>query len=229
LESLEERVGIKVLSFATEWSLSGASLFGRFGAGIFVNRAHAEPRRIFTLAHEYFHLLASDVQSRQTAMRATVCSAEPGQKPRADILADQFAAEFLMPRDAVEERLADSLGAARTPTGTHIIRLAVSFGVSTQAMLFRLGNLGRLAKSTPAELYSDPNLRQQDRDIRWDAEHPPVSPRRFEILAIAAYIAGRISRGKLAELLGVPLPDVEDRVAPFRAGETLSEKLRHVG
>lgn len=227
LEALEERVNVRVLSFESDWALSGASLVGSCGPAIFLNRIHPQTRRVFTLAHEFFHLLVNEQGGRPHVAWANACSAEPGGKPREESLADQFAAEFLMPREAIEERIADEHSHAQPLTGPAVIHLAVSFGVSTQAMLFRLGNLGRLGKGAPAELYSDPNVRQQDQEVRWDAEHPPVEPRRFRTLAASAFLAGFVSRAKLAELIDVPLPDIEDWVAPYRAGEALSEQLGH--
>lgn len=229
LEAIEERVNVRVFSFDSEWALSGASLVGSYGPAIFVNRVHSQTRRVFTLAHEFFHLLVNEQGGRLHGAWANACSAEPGGKPREESLADQFAAEFLMPRDAIEERIADEHPRAHPLTGSAVIHLAVSFGVSTQAMLFRLGNLGKLGKEAPAELYADPNVRQQDQEVRWVAEYPPVEPRRFKTLAATALLAGIISRAKLAELIDVALPEIDEWVAPYRAGEALSEQLGHAG
>lgn len=229
LEALEERVSVKIFSFDSEWALSGASLVGSNGPAIFMNHIHPQPRRVFTLAHEFFHLLVHEGGDRPHVAWANACSAEPGGKPREESLADQFAAEFLMPREAIEERIADDQPRGKSLTGAAVIHLAVSFGVSTQAMLFRLGNLGKLAKSVPSELYADPSVRQQDQEVRWEAEHPPVEPRRFKALAATAFLAGHISRAKLAELIDVPLPEIDEWVAPYRAGEALSEQLGHAG
>ena len=229
LEALEERVGIKVFAFHADWSLSGACVVGSFGPAVYFNLAHPAPRRIYTLAHEYFHLLLSGPNGRLASAGGRICGTEPESKAREDKLADQFAAELLMPREAVEERLVDLRREAETLSGSDVIRLAVSFGVSTQAMLFRLGNLGKLGKATPQELYADPDLRQIDRESRMQVGEPPSTPRRFETLAILAFLAGHISRSKLAELLDVPLPKVETRVAPFREGDALSARIRHAG
>src|ERR1041385_4970497 len=55
---LEDRVGIKVLSLPIGARLSGASVYSdRFGPAILLNSSHSVQRQIFTLAHEYFHLL----------------------------------------------------------------------------------------------------------------------------------------------------------------------------
>lgn len=229
LEALEERVGIKVLAFLTDSELSGACVLGSFGPAIFINLSHPAPRRIYTLAHEYFHLLLSGADGRSVSEGGRICGAEPESKMREDKLADQFAAELLMPREAIEERIADLRPHAQTLSGNDIIRLAVSFGVSTQAMLFRLGNRGKLGKMTPQELYADPDLRQIDRESRMQVNDPPAVPRRFVTLAILAFLAGHVSRSKLAELLDVPLPKVEACVAPFREGDALSERIHHAG
>jgi Zn-dependent peptidase ImmA (M78 family) len=225
LEALEERVGVKVLGRRTDWGLSGACVLSRVGPGMFLNAAHPAPRRIFTLAHEYFHLLVAHTGG-PSQPQAYTCSAAPEKKTREDQLADQFAAELLMPADSVEERLALIGGRHEPPSGVQIIRLALLFGVSTQAMLFRLGNLGKLGKHAPAERYADPDLRQQDRERREFEGEPPVTPHRFDGLAIEAYLSAHISSSRLAELLDVPLPEVETRVQPFRAGDALDAELR---
>lgn len=225
LEALEERVGIKVLSRPTDRGLSGACVLSRGGPGVFLNAVHPAPRRIFTLAHEYFHLLVANTGGAAQP-QAYTCTGTPEKKTREDQLADQFAAELLMPTDSIEERLAHIAGRDQPPSGVQIIRLALLFGVSTQAMLFRLGNLGKLGKHAPTERYADPDLRQQDREHRVHECEPQVTPRRFEALAIETYLREQISRSRLAELLDVPLPEVEALVQPFRAGDALDAELR---
>ena len=117
----------RVFSFDSERSLSGASLVGSNGPAIFMNRIHPQPRRVFTLAHEFFHLLVNEGGDRPHVAWANACSAEPGGKPREESLADQFAAEFLMPREAIEERIADDQPRSKSLTGAAVIHLAVSF------------------------------------------------------------------------------------------------------
>lgn len=224
LEAIEERVGVKVLSRPTDRGLSGACVLSRGGPGVFLNAAHSAPRRIFTLVHEYFHLLVA-CTGGPTQPQAYTCMGTPEKKTREDQLADQFAAELLMPTDSIEERLANVAG-HQPPSGVQIIRLALLFGVSTQAMLFRLGNLGKLGKHAPTARYADPDLRQQDREHREHECEPQVTPRRFEGLAIEAYLREHISRSRLAELLDVQLPEVEALVQPFRAGDALDAELR---
>lgn len=103
---------------------------------ILLNASDSRNRQRFTCAHELGHY-TQRVKSGKDGVWEYVDKRDPlssqGLEPD-EVYANQFAAELLMPRDVVSERAAGSNAAA----------LAIDFGVSGDAMGFRLENL-RLA------------------------------------------------------------------------------------
>jgi hypothetical protein len=102
---------------------------------IYVNAAESLERRRFTLAHELGHWVC---QCLQGATAARYCRAdEIGLDPQAKAIereANVFAAELLMPEEAVRGAWTGSLA-----------KCAETFGVSGEAMHWRLYNLGVVA------------------------------------------------------------------------------------
>lgn len=138
--AIAQALGIKAFSAALDNGVSGM-LVKRAGedAEIYVHAADSENRQRFTCAHELGHYIrrtaAEDTEWEYVEHRDLLTS----QGTSADeIYANQFAAALLMPREVVEARLDElgSRGLAAAPS------LAVEFGVSADAMQFRLKNLG---------------------------------------------------------------------------------------
>ena len=137
---IAQALGIKAFSAALDGGVSGM-LVKRAGedAEIYVHAADSENRQRFTCAHELGHYIrrtaAEDTEWEYVEHRDLLTS--QGTNPD-EIYANQFAAALLMPREVVEARLNDlgSRGLGAAPS------LAVEFGVSADAMQFRLKNLG---------------------------------------------------------------------------------------
>src|SRR5262249_4385121 len=141
------------------------------------------------------------------------------QSPMCEKLADVFASALLLPA----EPLIDAI-AARIQNGKlsfeSLVEVACEFEVSIDALLWRLVNLGRLAKvDVERALSPDSQLRRLDRISR------PVSPRpetglpdRYVRLCYLSYRKGRIGRGKLAELLETSLIDLSEQLDDEEAG-----------
>ena len=96
---------------------------------IVLNSTEPAVRRRFTLAHEFKHILDHPVAARSYPHNGWLSREE-----RAERVADYFAASFLMPRRLVKRRFFQGLH----DTG----ELAAEFGVSPQAMRYRLDQLG---------------------------------------------------------------------------------------
>jgi Zn-dependent peptidase ImmA (M78 family) len=91
-------------------------------------------RHRFTCAHELGHYTQL-VRSGQAAPWEYVDGRHllsPGVLEADEVYANHFAAELLMPRDLVVDRM----------TGSNAAALALDFGVAGDAMRFRLDNLG---------------------------------------------------------------------------------------
>ncbi|MHB8481684.1 MAG: UPF0175 family protein [Nitrospiria bacterium] len=119
----------------------------------------------------------------------------------------------------------------------HIIALRRYFGVSYQALLFRLMNLNWLSEKEREELESmSPSLNKLEKilheqgEIDLESRYPlkkDYLPERYQHLALEAYRQGKISIGKLAELLRKNLYEVRDLLKAlkiYQVGEFSSSK-----
>lgn len=220
LEAIEERVRIKVFALDLEDGVSGASIHSALvGPAVLVNRMHTPGRQVFTLAHEYFHLVTEGRVARSRGLQSLhLCEAQPpgARKDRAEQLADQFAGRLLLPPEHFVERLRLLRREDGTIDRLDLIGLARYFGVSVQAVFVELAVLKLVPWDEAKRAYGDPEL--QDQILQMGGEQA-LEPTRFRRLAVKAYLAERISRTRLAELLEVNVADVDEEVRHFGGGE----------
>ena len=199
-ELLEER-GLKVLTAVLPNRVSGLTcLVNRPGSQaplpvIVVNNRFSLERRRLTLAHELAHRLVHPDSSLE------------GQEEKA---ANVFAGAFLMPR----EHLLHEVGRSRRALGyQELIDLKRLYRVSGAALLVRLRHLGVISRSTLT--YAFQTIARGWRTREPQEIEPPSKrgqyerPLRFERLCYRALAEGLISLGKSAELLRLPIPEVE--------------------
>ena len=149
VEIVAEFVGATIKREQFDGELSGALYRFDEGSVIGVNSEHHENRQRFTIAHEVGHLVlhedpvfvdrsyaAPPVRNRPSYLRDAKSSHAVDPK---EIEANKFAAALLMPADMIREAL-ERLDVPVDHEGLE--DLASAFGVSTQAMGFRLVNLG---------------------------------------------------------------------------------------
>lgn len=109
-----------------------------------VNSAHPKTRQRFTIAHELGHLVLKhkgEVFVDRTVLRRDGKSSQAVDKQ--EIEANGFAAALLMPQALVLERLEHRQNEKPTIAPKELIELlAKDFGVSAEAMGYRLANLG---------------------------------------------------------------------------------------
>jgi Zn-dependent peptidase ImmA (M78 family) len=118
-----------------------------------VNSGHAVTRQRFTVAHELGHLRLHEGRPMiiDHLFRVKI-NMRDGRSSLAtdaeEIEANGFAAELLMPRASVRERVVRSLSRHRQVSeGAIISELARYYNVSTEAMDYRLINLGLRTQS----------------------------------------------------------------------------------
>jgi len=99
---------------------------------IFINRDDHPNRQRFTCAHElgHYYLRQGDDEFEFTDFRNNLSSEGSNE---VEVFANNFAASLLMPKDEVTRQHAE---------GRSIIALAKYFGVSPEAVGYRLENLG---------------------------------------------------------------------------------------
>jgi Zn-dependent peptidase ImmA (M78 family) len=138
--TIAQRLGIKAYAANLDERVSGM-LVKRPGEDpeIYVNASDSSNRQRFTCAHELGHYFkrsaAGDAEWEYVEYRDLLTS--QGSNPE-EIYANRFAASLLMPSEAVKKMHEEKkLGVAA---------LAYEFGVSAEAMHYRLVNLGLLPK-----------------------------------------------------------------------------------
>jgi len=162
---------------------------------IVVNRIFPLERRRLTLAHELAHRLIEPD-----------CLSDKDEEKAATV----FGSALMMPR----EHLLQEVGKHRNALGyRELIGLKRLYRVSGAALLMRLRQLGVINESTLVYAFqslargwrtAEPEpLESNERRGQWER------PRRFERLCYRALAEGLISIPKAAELLRVPVADVE--------------------
>lgn len=138
VKSLPARLGIKLRAAFLGSGISGMLEKSGDSFVLTVNATDPETRQRFTLAHELGHYmlhrhLVGDGLDDDMAYRST----EVGKYhntligPSEETEANKFAANLLMPRDAVNREWAKE--------GVNVLQMANLFGVSEHAMSIRLG------------------------------------------------------------------------------------------
>lgn len=199
-ELLEEK-GLKVLVAELPERVSGFTcLVGQPGRDsklpvIVVNRKFSLERRRLTLAHELAHRLIDPD-----------CLSDKDEEKAATV----FGSALMMPR----EHLLREVGKHRNALGyREIVGLKRLYRVSGAALLMRLQQLDVISEATLVYAFQsiargwrtqEPEPLEPDADRgQWER------PRRFERLCYRALAEGLISLTKAAELLRLPVPQVE--------------------
>lgn len=106
--------------------------------------------------------------------------------------------------------------------------MAKDFGVSTEAILWRLVNLKKLKKERVRKILDDLNFRDLDRAMRLSLyEEYKLSrfPARYISLACRCLMEGKISRGTFAEYLEIDRAEVDDYLTEMGFVEENYEKI----
>lgn len=228
MAELLEIQGVRVLGVAMDADISGVFMGDdQIGLSILLNTEHHKFRHAFTLAHEYCHVLSDRA-------RATVVSSAKTGKDLIEVRANSFAAAFLLPKAGVEaffqslgkagstrSYLAStgaepSAGEQRRPAAAaqiqlyDIVHLQHHYGVSWDAVVYRLQNLGLISKDECSELLEKKEeahllSRAIKLETKASAEEKRFENRdfaaRFFSLGVDAYRQEIISLKKLEELM----------------------------
>jgi Zn-dependent peptidase ImmA (M78 family) len=206
---LEDDYGVKIWYKNLGEEGSAASTFGPFGAGILVNSQEAPWRRNFSIAHELFHLITwKDMEN-----------SEPDIKT--EKLANAFASALLLPKKPLREAFAPRIRKGEVENGD-LIAVARQFDVSTQALCYRLINLGWADHDEMEATLADPDFKSLDYTSKMGKWlEPPTIPERFVRLAFLAYQRGNLSRPRLAEYLNVSISELGDRLQEYGLNENI--------
>lgn len=137
--------GARIVPDSLDGDLSGFLYRDSFQVVIGVNTQHAHVRQNFTVAHELAHLLLHDQEKLHVdrAFPTVMLRNEASSRgiEDAEKEANLFAAELLMPETLLFQDLAGR-SALDLHDDRYIPELAQKYGVSVQALMFRLQYLG---------------------------------------------------------------------------------------
>lgn len=145
IDDLARKLGARLSFEAFSSNVSGLLYRDGLNVTMAINSSHATTRQRFTIAHEIGHLLLHEgpmfIDKTMRIDRRDE-NAALGTAPE-EIEANRFAAALLMPEHMVLE-MVTQLGRGNPTADEIIAALAHRFSVSSQAMEYRLVNIGLL-------------------------------------------------------------------------------------
>ncbi|MDQ0625838.1 XRE family transcriptional regulator [Paraburkholderia graminis] len=221
---LELQLGIRIYSRKLASSVSGLFAYDdALGACILINANHRRDRQTQTGGHELGHFIA-------TRRRPEVYQDEMRDNSREERYANAFGRAFLTPTRAVMEKFRELTTGATHLTRRHVILLANYFGVSRQAIVIRLEELGLTKKGTWDWFKDNGGITdEQVRQVLGAPEHDtnvdnPQSSRLY-LLAIDAWKKDLISEGQMAEMLKLDRQRVRELLDEAAAEEDEADDL----
>jgi Zn-dependent peptidase ImmA (M78 family) len=183
--------------FVFEWAMpvqiSGLSYRGATTV-IIINSSHTKQRRLFTLAHEFAHVLFHlGRDDRETAVSVIASNRDPLEKE-----ANRFASELLMPTMELEQLVMDSGDSLRQPV---VLGMAAKmFNVSVDAMFYRLAGMDKFRWDEKNKYIPAPPKEAPIPEFRI-GELEAQASKEFLHAAISLHEKEKASAGKLAEWL----------------------------
>ena len=200
---LEEKCGIKIFYLSIP---DGSNIYGMFaynndiGGCILVNKDANEGNQLFSIAHEYAHYLFHK-------SRLGIISSKSERKTLHERIANCFAANFLMPKAAVESIVDYRVKNRKEITQEDVVYIADYFGVSFTTMVYRLNNLNIL-NSTKREKFIAETWVMKVREslgLQIQTKERDKFPGLYRHLCIKAYKEEKITTLKFADFMDIPM------------------------
>jgi len=210
---LELELDIRVYIRKIDPKISGMFVFDPvIGPCILLNANHPKERRNQSAAHECGHYIS-------TRNEPEVSLLDEVEVTREERYANAFGRAFLAPTGAVLQKFRDVTAGSTRLTRRHVIVLAHHFGISREAMVRRLEELG-LVKMGMWDWFvsnggiSEEHVQQTLGDLRTldtqrTTEGRPTTLR-LNLLAGEVYRKGLLSEGQLAQLLHIDRTDLRE-------------------
>ena len=211
-EVLEQRIGLLAFgAYVPSGDFSGAFASDGKRSALLVNVAHIRGRVNFTLPHEYGHALVMK-NGVHIDLKGYVDDHE-------ERFANAFAANFLMPLEALEDALEHAAVSLPEITADQVLFLASQFGVSFEAMLGRLTHFNIVEPKHARELKktAKPVARSRELGLPDPRDEFDPLPQTYRRMACLAFHKGSISRSRLAEFLGTDQDEAYDRYVAWAA------------
>lgn len=201
---LEMELGVRVYVRRFDGKISGLFAYDEaLGPCILLNANHPRDRRTQSAAHECGHFVS-------TRREPEILHNHEPENSREERYANAFGRAFLTPARGVTQKFQEVTAGSDRLSRRHVIVLAHFFGVSREAVVRRLEELGLVKPGTWDWFQSnggitDGQARQVLGDLsipdayKADADRPTTL--RLNLLAAEVYRKGLLSEGQLARLL----------------------------
>lgn len=200
---MEQKHGIKIVYYPLGNIGSGASIVHHeYGPVAVINSEEAPWRINYDLGHELFHLITWKAFSPENL-------SDPVYFDDVEKKAERFASTLLLP-EAETKHAIFSRRKRESLTYSDLVDIAMEFGVSTKALIYRLYNLRLIKWATADKLAKDETLMSLDKDARKYEWGDEPETHRFYFLAARCLRKGLISRGKFASLLKIDRVDIDE-------------------
>jgi Zn-dependent peptidase ImmA (M78 family)/DNA-binding XRE family transcriptional regulator len=203
---LEMEMGVRVYVRRFDGRISGLFAYDdELGPCILLNANHPRVRRTQSAAHECGHFIS-------TRREPEVLHTNEIFHSREERYADAFGRAFLTPPRAVMQKFQEITAGSDRLTRRHVIVLAHFFGISREAMVRRLEELGLVKKGTWDWFQANGGITDQhSRQVLGDLSTPDAQKAdadrpttlRLNLLAAETYRQELLSEGQLARLLDI--------------------------
>ena len=214
---LEMELGVRVYVRRFDGRISGLFAYDdALGACMLLNANHPRDRRTQTAAHETGHLISA-------RRRPEILHSSGIENSREERYANEFARAFLTPARAVMQKFQEVTVGSERLTRRCVIVLAHFFGVSREAIVRRLEELGCVKSGTWDWFEANGGITdEQSRQVLGDLLVPDVykadadrpTTLRLNLLASEAYRQALLSEGQLARLLHLDRIELREILGP---------------
>jgi Zn-dependent peptidase ImmA (M78 family)/DNA-binding XRE family transcriptional regulator len=208
---LELEMGVRVYIRRFDGKIAGLFAYDEaLGPCMLLNANHPRERRTQTAAHETGHLVSARREPE-------ILHDNESESSREEKYANAFGRAFLTPTRAVVQKFHELTAGSDRLTRRHVIVLAHFFGVSREAMVRRLEELGLTRTGTWDWFLTNGGITdEQARRVLGDLIAPDAhsadrpTTLQLNLLAAEAYRQGLMSEGQLARLLHLDRIELRD-------------------
>lgn len=201
---LEQEYSVKILYYPLAYGSAASMVHADMGKAVVINANEVPWRQNYDLAHELFHLILWKAFSLEE-MKDALFFSDIEKK------ADSFASMLLLPEDEIRREIDQITENNKHLTYSDIVDIAIDFGVSAKALIYRLAFINLIKWETAGTLAKDEELAEISRQKRIQNIEARRSDR-FISLAVRCLRKGFISRGKFADLLNIERSDIDDYI-----------------
>ncbi|MBI5584429.1 MAG: ImmA/IrrE family metallo-endopeptidase [Deltaproteobacteria bacterium] len=200
---LEENYGVKILYLPLDQGSAVSMVHEECGRTIIINAKEVPWRRNYDLAHEFFHLILwKTLPPEQLKDHVYFMDIEKR--------AEKFASMLLLPEEEIRQETISLWESQKKVAYSDLVDIAMDFGVSTKALLYRYAHLKFIDWETADKIAHDEELAELSREKRWAEKEAVKVSTRFITLAMRCLRKGLISRGTFAEMVEIDRPEIDD-------------------